>query len=162
MLELTIKFVHECRYKSLTTKAPKDVLICYNDIILVHCKVITGWTNYHTGQSGHLVEYIVEKALMNFLRLRSLDAKHSVDFYNRLQELSLGYLLPLVPFDTIKLTFNFEGLCPPGLGTMRYAEVGTALIKILPRLLPSTLSDVRSAIAAVGFESNNGYDLFWL
>ncbi len=161
MLELTIKFIHECGNNSLTTKAPKDVLIYYNDIVLVHRKVITGWTNYHTGRSGPLVEYIVKKLLLNFPRLHSLDAKDAVDFYDRLQKLSSGYLLPLMPFDTIKLSFNFEGLCPPGLGMMRYAEVGSALMEILPRLLPATTSDVRSAIASVGFESNNGYEFFW-
>ncbi len=161
MSELTIEFIHECGYDSLTTKDPEDALICYTDIILVHHKVITDWTNYRTGQSSPLVEYIVKKALMNFPQLRSLNAKDAVDFYDRLQKLSLGYLLPLMPFDTIKHSFNFEGLCPPGLGTMQYAKVGTALMEILPRLLPATSSDVRSAIATVGFESKNGYDLFW-
>jgi hypothetical protein len=38
MLELIIEFIYKCGYNSLTTKAPEDVLICYNDIILVHCK----------------------------------------------------------------------------------------------------------------------------
>jgi hypothetical protein len=61
-----------------------------------------------------------------------------------------------MPFDTIKFSFNFEGLCLPGLGTMQYTEVGSALIEILPCLLPATLSDVKSAIATVGFEYNNG------
>ena len=32
---------------------------------------------------------------------------------------------------------------------------------ILPRLLPTTSSEIMSAIATVGFESNNGYDLLW-
>jgi hypothetical protein len=117
--------------------------------------------NYCTGRSGSLVEYIVEKVLLNSPRLRSLDAKDAVDFYDRLQKLFLGYVLPLMPFDTIKLSFNFGGLCLPGLGTMRYAEVGSALMEILPCLLSATSLDVRSAIATMGFESNNGYDLFW-
>ena len=66
-----------------------------------------------------------------------------------------------MPFDTIKLTINFEGLCPPGLGTLRYAEVGSALMDIFPRLLPTTESEVTSSIATVSYESNNGYDLLW-
>jgi hypothetical protein len=66
-----------------------------------------------------------------------------------------------MPFNTIKLSFNFEGLCPPGLGTLRYPEVGSAFMDILPRLLPTTESEVLSTISTVGFESNNGYDLLW-
>ncbi len=88
-------------------------------------------------------------------------ARKTVDFYNKLQKLSAGYLLPLMPFDSINLSFNFEGLCPPGLGTLRYAEIGTALMEVLPCLLPTTDADVQSAIAAVSFESNNDFDLLW-
>ena len=55
-----------------------------------------------------------------------------MDFYDKLQKLSAGCFLPLMPFDTIKLSFNFESLCPPGLGTLRYAEVGSAFMDILP------------------------------
>ena len=66
-----------------------------------------------------------------------------------------------MPFDAIKLSFNFEGLCPPGLGTLRYGEIGTAMMDILPRLLPTSIPEINSAIATVGSESNNGYNLFW-
>jgi hypothetical protein len=159
--ELTIKFIHESGYDSISVEASKDILLCYNDIILVHRKVVTGWTNYRTGRSGPTVEYILEKALVNFPRLHSLEARAAVDFYDKLQKLSAGYLLPLMPFNAIKLSFNFEGLCPPGLGTLWYAEVGSAFMDILPRILPNTKSEVTSAIATVGFESNNGYDLLW-
>jgi hypothetical protein len=44
---------------------------------------------------------------------------------------------------------------------LRYAEVGSAFMDILPRILPTTESKVTSAIATIGFESNNGYDLLW-
>ena len=33
--ELTIEFIHECGYDSISVEAPEDILICYNDIILV-------------------------------------------------------------------------------------------------------------------------------
>ncbi len=118
--ELTIDFIHECGYDSITVEAPEDILICYNDIILVHRKVVAGWMNFRTGRSGPTVEYILEKALVNFLKLCSLDARAAVDFYDKLQKLSAGYLLPLMPFDAIKLSFNFEGLCPQDL-----ARIGT-------------------------------------
>jgi len=66
-----------------------------------------------------------------------------------------------MPFDSVKLSFNFEGLCPPGLGTLRYAEIASALMEVLPRLIPTTIPDVHSALTTIGFESNNGYDLLW-
>ena len=50
---------------------------------------------------------------------------------------------------------------PPGLGALHYAEIGTALMEVLPRLLPTTTTDIQSSIAVVGFESNNGFDLLW-
>ena len=161
--DLTIPFLHECGYNSFAPEpeAPEDVLICYRDIQLVHCKVLTGWENTRSGRSGPPIEYIVEKAVPHFPKLTSLDARAAVEFYDRLQKISAGYLLPLMPFDAIKLSFNFEGLCPPGLGTFRYGEIGSAMMDILPRLLPRSIPEITSAIATVGFESNNGYDLFW-
>ncbi len=42
-----------------------------------------------------------------------------------------------------------------------YAKIGSALMEILPRLLPTTTSDIKSAISTMGFESNYGFDLLW-
>ena len=77
------------------------------------------------------VECIIKKALPNFPKLKSLDPRVAVDFYDRLQKLSAGYLLPLMPVDALKRSFKFEGLCPPGLGTTRYREIGSSLMDIL-------------------------------
>ena len=159
--ELTITFLHECGYNSFAPGAPKDVLLCYRDIQLVHRKVMSGWFNTRSSCSGPPLEYIIEKALPNFPKLKSLDARVAVNFYDRLQKISTGYLLPLMPFDAIKLSFKFKGLCPLGLGTSRYGEISSTLMDILPRLLPATIPEVASTIATVEFESNNGYDLFW-
>ena len=117
--------------------------------------------NSCSGWSGPSVKYIPEKALVNFLVLHYPVARETVDFYDKLQKLSAGYLLLLMPFNLIKLSFNFEGLCPPGLGTLCFAKIRTALMKVLLRLLPTTDADVQPAIAAVGFKSNNGFDLLW-
>ncbi len=64
-------------------------------------------------------------------------------------------------FDAINLRMGFEGLCSPGLGLPRYAEIAVALMEILPRLLPTTDSQVASLITVVGAKSSNGYDLLW-
>jgi hypothetical protein len=128
---------------------------------MVHQKVVTGWVNSCSGGSGPSIEYILEKDLTNFPVLHYPVARKMVDFYDRLQKLLAGYLLPLMPFNSIKLSFNFEGLCSPRLGTLCYVKIGTALMEVLPRLLPMTDADVQSAIAAVSFKSNNGFDLLW-
>jgi hypothetical protein len=78
-----------------------------------------------------------------------------------MQELSAAYLLPLMPFDAICLEFNFEGLFIPGLGVDRYTECTLALMEILPRLLPTSYSEVLAKVSSVWLESKNGYDLLW-
>jgi hypothetical protein len=59
------------------------------------------------------------------------------------------------------LNTGFEGLCPPGLGLTRYAEIASVLMEIIPRLLLTTDSQVSSLVLVVQAESNNGYDLLW-
>jgi hypothetical protein len=66
-----------------------------------------------------------------------------------------------MPFDLICLVFGFEGLCPPGFGTIRYAAFASAWIDVLPRLLPQEDSDIESLKLTVGYELNNGFDLMW-
>ena len=102
---------------------------------------------------------ILEKALPVFPRLQDLDVAGIVKFYNGLQKISMRYLLPLMPFDSISLAFGFEGLCPPGLGTVRYSAIASAWMDVLPCLLPQRESVVEPAIISVGVDSNNGFDL---
>ena len=64
-------------------------------------------------------------------------------------------------FDAININTGFEGLCPPGLGLQRYAEIAGVFMEILPRLLPSSDSHVTSLVMVVRAESNNGFDLLW-
>jgi hypothetical protein len=76
-------------------------LLCYQDIQLVHCKVCQWWTNPRTHVSGPSVERILEKGLTVFPKLSTLTAEDTVHFYDKLQELLAGNLLPLMPFDVI-------------------------------------------------------------
>ncbi len=133
---LTVQFIHECGYRSFSnTMSPEDVLLSFGEIIQVHRKVKQGWYNTRNQTSGLSVKRILDQGLAVFPKLRSLDVHDAVDFYDKLQELSAAYLLPLMPSDAICLEFNFEGLCIPGLGVDRYAECASALMEILPRLL---------------------------
>jgi hypothetical protein len=84
-----------------------------------------------------------------------------IKFYDGLQKILMRYLVPLMPFDSICLAFDFEGLCPPGLGTVRYSAIASAWMDVLPRLLPQKKSVVELAIFSVSVKSNNGFDLMW-
>ncbi len=85
----------------------------------------------------------------------------AVEFYDKFQDLSKDYLLPLMPFNAVWLVNNFEGLFVPGLGTQRYQECASALFELLPRLLPVSNPEIHAKLCSVHIESNNGYDLFW-
>ena len=159
--DLDERIISNCGYQSFHVDHPADILLCFQEIINLHKIVVRTWTNTRTHFSGPVVEYILEKALPVFPRLHDLDVAGTVKFYDGLQKISMRYLLPLMPFDSISLAFGYEGLCPPGLGTGRYSAIASAWMDVLPRLLPQRESVVESAIFSVGVDSNNGFDLMW-
>ena len=159
--ELTIQFIHACGYESFATDSADDILPCYGHIQLIHRKVRQAWYNPRTLQSGPSVDRILEKGLTVLPKLRDTDAKGTVAFYERFQQVSAAYLIPLLPFDAICLRNNYEGLFPPGLGTDAYAECCAAVLEVLPRLLPLSNTEVSAMVSAVSNASRNGYDLLW-
>jgi hypothetical protein len=85
-----------------------------------------------------------------------------VNFYDRLQEVSMNYALVLMPFDADVLSNSFEGLCPPRLGLLCYAAMCKALMELLPWLIPSSVSpQVNATLASVRYEMGNGYNYLW-
>ena len=158
---LNVMIIGNCGYQLFHVDHPEDVLLCFQEIINLHRVVVQTWTSTWTHFSGPVVEYILEKALPVFPRLQDLDVSGMVKFYNGLQKISMRYLLPLMPFDSISLAFGFEGLCPPGLGTVRYSAIASAWMDVLPCLLPQRESVVELAISSVSVDSNNRFDLMW-
>ena len=146
---LTELIISNCGYQTFHVDHPEDVLLCFQEIINIHCVVVQTWTNTRTHFSGPVVEYILEKALPVFPHLLDLDVSAMVKFYDGLQKISMRYLLPLMPFDSIRLAFGYEGLCPPGLGTTRYSAIASAWMDVLPCLLPQKESLVESTIFSV-------------
>jgi hypothetical protein len=140
-LALPIPVISNCGYQSFHVDHPEDVLLCFQEIINIHRVVVQTWTNTHTHFSGLVVEYILEKALPVFPRLQDLDVSGMVKFYDGLQKISMRYLLPLMPFDSISLAFGYEGLCPPGLGTARYSD-SIGLDECALSSSPSEVSDL--------------------
>ena len=147
---------------ALSSASVDDVVVCYNDIILAHRKIIELWYNGYAHTTGPQVDQIIQKSLSVFPCLESTKVADAVEFYDRLQEVGLSYVIALLPFDAIVLSHGFEGLCPPGLGLVRYAAMSKALMELVPRLIHGTLSpQLNATLASVRFESNNGYDYVW-
>ncbi len=158
---LTERIIHNCGCKSIHADHLDDILLCFKEIILIHKVVIQGLRNPWMHFCGPVFEYILEKVLPVFLHLYTLDVADAVKFYDGLQKISMCYLLPLMPFDSICLAFGFEGLCPPGLDTIKYASISSAWMDVLPWILPQLSADVESVLFSIGFKSNNGFNLLW-
>jgi hypothetical protein len=110
-----------------------DIVLCFNNIISQHAKVMAGWVNTRTQQSGPSIERIVERAVPTiFPKLEGISTAKLVAFYDNLQKMSTVYLLPFMPFDTINLKLGYKGLYRPGLGVHRYAEICNAIMEVLP------------------------------
>jgi hypothetical protein len=146
---LTAAIISKCGYQSFHVDHPDDVLLCFQEIVNIHRVVVQTWTNAQTHFSQPVVEYILEKALPVFPRLQGLDVADTVKFYDGLQKISMQYLLPLMPFDSIRLAFGFEDLCPPGLGTVCYSAIASAWMDVLHRLLPVKESEVEPTVFTV-------------
>jgi hypothetical protein len=115
---LTNKLIQDCGYSRIKASV-EDVVVCYNDIMMVHHKVCKLWYNAYAHTYGPQVNKILHKSLSVFPRLESLWVEDVVNFYDCLQEVSMGFVLALMSFDAIVLANRFEGLCPPGLGLLR-------------------------------------------
>ncbi len=153
--------IQACGFGQVTGTA-EDVGVCYNDIILAHRKVSELWFNGYAHTSGPQVDKILQKSLSVFPRLESTRVDNVVTFYDFLQEISLGYVIALTPFNAIVLAHGFEGLCPPGLGLVKYTAMCKALMELLPLLILSSLSPhINATLALVHYKLNNGYDYLW-
>ena len=138
-----------------------DIILCYRDIIHLHRKTLDGWTNIHTQQQGPSVERIMEKATPLFQKLNGITMADLVHFYDNFQKMGSVYLLPVMLFNAVNLKLGFEGLCPPGFGVDRYASIASAIMEVIPRLLPDHIAWLTTTIATVRGNSNNGFDLMW-
>jgi hypothetical protein len=145
--ELSLSFMHACGYRSFSPEIEDDVLPCYGSIQLLHKKVKMSWTNPRTLQSGPLVERILEKGITILPKLRGTTACQT--FYKSLQQVATSYLLPIMPFDTICVDNNYEGLFPPGLGTDAYCECCIAMLEVLPWLIPIGDYEISAKLSSV-------------
>jgi hypothetical protein len=156
---LTAGFLKTCGYHMISSN---DVVMCFDDIISAHCCIQESRHNPVMNTYGPLVNRILLKSFKLFPRLDSTTTNDVMNFYNRLQELLTSHHLTIMPFDAIVLKHHFVGLCIPGWGTWRYADLSQALMDFLPRLIPGSLSaHINATLAAVRNESNNCQDYLW-
>ena len=156
---LTSGVLSKIRYNKISSS---NVVSCHNDIIAVHRQILELWHNPFSHTFGPQVDRIITKSLKLLPSLDSTTSENVVDFYDRLQESTTGLIIAIMPFDTLMLSKRFEGLCVPTLGIRCYQLMGRALMELLPRLIPGTLSpQINAALSSVRYKSNNGYDYLW-
>jgi len=68
---LTEDILQDCGYSQIKANVD-DVMACYNDIILVHHKVMELWYNAYAHTSGPQVDKILHKSLSVFPKLSSM------------------------------------------------------------------------------------------
>ena len=73
----------DCGYAHIKA-CVEDVVVCYNDIIMVHHKITELWYNSYAHTSGPQVDKILHKSILVFPKLTSLQVDNMVGFYNRL------------------------------------------------------------------------------
>jgi hypothetical protein len=81
---LTTEIIYYCGYRNPTGAR---VIPCFNDIILMHQKVMNMWINSRTMKSGPSVDRILDKGLVVFPKLASMDVAVAVKFYDQLQKI---------------------------------------------------------------------------
>jgi hypothetical protein len=157
--DLTPGFLEKCGYNMISSD---NVVMCYNTNIAAHCCIRETWHNPTANTYGPQINQILLKSFQLFPKLDSNATEDVVNFYNRFQELAMGQLMAVMPFDAIFLENGYEGLCIPGLGTRCYANSSQAMMDFLPRLILGTLlSRINATLAAVQCKTNNGYDYLW-
>jgi hypothetical protein len=78
---------------ALSSANVDDVMVCYNDIILAHQKIMELWYNGYAHTSGPQIDRIIQKSLSVFPRLESTKVADAVEFYDRLQEVGLSQVM---------------------------------------------------------------------
>jgi hypothetical protein len=153
---LSAGFLEKCGYHMILSD---NIVTCFNNIIFAHKQVYCLWFNSSNNTAGPQFNRILQKSLKLFPSLNSNSTIEVGNFYDQLQEVSSSHLIAIMPFVAVMLRNRFEGLCIPGLGVMRYATMGKALMKLLPHLIPGQLSrQINAALASIHYNTNNGYD----
>ncbi len=116
--DLTITFIHNCGSQSFSnTVSLEDILICYRDIQQIHQKILQSWYNPRTLVASPSIESILDRGFQAFPKLRTLKVQNAFKFWDKFQELSRAYLLPLMLLEEevpteLKVLLTLTGTLP--------------------------------------------------
>ena len=134
-----------CGYQSFSNAVSlEDTLVCFGGIQQIHWKVLQSWYNPRTLISGPSIDRILEKSLEGWINFRTSPIPTSF------------HSCPLMP-SVWGITLSFV----PGLGVQWYHKCAMAMFELLPRLLPTSNSEICAKLSSACVESKNGYDLSW-
>ena len=96
------------------------------------------------------------------LNLSQISVWNQLWIFTRIYKLcALNLNVALTPFDAILLKWQHVGLCPPGVGLIKYCAMAKALFEVLTRLLPTGDSQVEAWISVIQGDGADGYHLLW-
>ena len=95
---LNESFIQDCGH-GIVKATVENVVVCFNNIIMVHRKVRELWHNNYPHTMGPQVSTILSKHIKVFLTLDSLGVEEVVAFYDCLQEVRSNYVIAIMPFD---------------------------------------------------------------
>ena len=106
--------------------------------------------------------YLDDKQIRNLPQLVNLDPETFVDWYTSMQdELMMITRVALLPFDAIKINYQYVGLCIPGVGERKFMEMGKILYRACSKTLPQEFDAVKHAFQNNSCRVKNGYRLLW-
>ncbi len=85
---LSKKLIQQCGYGTIKATV-EDVVVCFNNIIMVHHRVRELWYNSYAHTIGQQANKILSKSPSVFPKLTTLKVEDVVIFYDRLQEVSM-------------------------------------------------------------------------
>lgn len=67
----------------------------------------------------------------------------------------------LLPFDAIKINYQYVGLCIPGVGEKKYYEMARVLYQACEKTMPLEVDAVKNAFKNSSCQLRDGYKLLW-
>lgn len=100
----------------------------------------------------------------SFEKLENTDPRSVLQWYKKTAASMVNYNIALMPFDDVELRYKAVGLCFPGVGRVRYNEMGRHLAIFLEAKLPmdddAPNSRLAQALSLVASKTHpNGYEI---
>jgi hypothetical protein len=106
--------------------------------------------------------YLDDKQIRNLPKLNSLDPETFVDWYTAMEdELMMITRVALLPFDAIKIQYQYVKLCIPGVGEKKFMEMGKILYRVFTKTMPQEFNAIKQAFQNNSCRVKNGYRLLW-